>query len=273
MLVVPVNHQVLIFKSGNLAGPPDVVAGGGSPNCSASELRQPRSAFLTRLGQLIVADSFNNRVLIWNTVPDIPQLGAPDVVLGQRSVDRCQPNDDNGDGTTAATARTMSMPSSVWSDGVRLVVADSDNHRILVWDSFPTAGDTNSHRADHVLGQANPTSIAPNRGSLLPSGMSLDRPFSIDVSGEGELAVADLGNNRVLIWKAIPTTDGQLADFVVGQSDFVHRHSNDVEQKGVSGATPNAKTLNSPGGVRFHGRNLIVNDGGNDRVLVWREND
>jgi len=28
-----------------------------------------------------------------------------------------------------------------------------------------------------------------------------------------------------------------------------------------------------PQGARFHGRNLIVNDSGNNRVLVWREAD
>lgn len=36
---------------------------------------------------------------------------------------------------------------------------------------------------------------------------------------------------------------------------------------------PSAKTLSFPTGVRFHDRNLIVNDRNNARVLVWREKD
>jgi hypothetical protein len=32
--------------------------------------------------------------------------------------------------------------------------------------------------------------------------------------------VADLGNNRVLIWNSIPTTNQKAADVVVGQKDM-----------------------------------------------------
>jgi hypothetical protein len=41
------------------------------------------------------------------------------------------------------------------------------------------------------------------------------------VASDGSiLAVADTSNNRILIWKSIPTTFGQPADIVLGQKDF-----------------------------------------------------
>jgi hypothetical protein len=276
-LVATAAHRVHIYSSApgsqDHAANPDISVGTILPDCSASSMRQPRSAFLTALGQLIVADTFNNRVLIWSTVPDASPIGNPDVVLGQRRMNTCVENDDDGDGTRDATpsAQTLDHPTSVWSDGVRLVVADRGNHRVLVWDSFPSAADPDSHRASHVLGQETPSGASPNAGGL--SASSLSNPFSVDVSAAGELAVADSTNNRVLIWKSIPTGNAQPADYVVGQSDFTHRHANDVDQSGNHGPTPSAKTLSDPTGARFHGRSLIVSDSGNDRVLVWREMD
>lgn len=278
-LVVTAGHQVHIFNSAPVSqeDAPNVSSSTGAPGCSASQLRQPRSAFLTPQGQLVVADSFNHRVLIWNAVPDDGLLGNANIVLGQQNMTKCAENDVDGDGTTdSATAATMAFPSSVWSDGVRLLVADEANHRVLVWNTFPSEGDALSLLPSQILGQQNFTFVGPNGGQNTSSATSLLRPSSVDVSADGELAVADSGNNRILIWNSIPTDDdprGQAANHVVGQSDFVHRHPNDASQSGTSGAVPSAKTLKDPIGVLFHGRDLIVNDHGNDRVLIWHEGD
>lgn len=271
-LVVTAAHQVHIFDSApdSQSDRPDVSIGDPINGCSSTRLRQPKSAVLTPLGQLVVADTFNHRVLIWSTVPEAGTVVPADIVLGQRSMIRCVENDDDGNGTVdTASNGTMFFPVSVWSDGVRLLVADNRNHRILVWDSFPTAADPDSQRASRVLGQETFRDTRPNRGGSA-SATSLAFPSSVDVSQAGELAVADYGNNRVLIWPSIPD-NFQPAGFVVGQSDFTHRSANDVDQRGETGTVPSAATLSSPSGARFHGRNLIVNDTGNDRVLVWRE--
>ena len=272
-LVATGNHQVHIFDPApqSSTDAPVVSIGEAAGGCSASRLQQPQSAFVTPLGQLIVADTFNHRVLIWNTVPDAGTLAEADIVVGQRNMGTCVENDDDGDGTSgAATNGTMYFPKSVWSDGERLLVADTNNHRILVWDTFPSADDPDSLRATHVIGQESFSGASRNRAADTPDANSLYFPASVDVSEAGEMAVADTNNHRVLIWRSIPT-DGQAAQFVVGQSNFSHYHANDVEQVGAEGTAPSAKTLSSPSGARFHGRNLIVNDRGNDRVLVWRE--
>jgi hypothetical protein len=264
-LVVATGTGVHIFNSAADidAGDPNVSTGGSG--CNASSINQPGAAYLTSQGQLIVADSFNNRVLIWNTVPVTGILGEADVVLGQESPNTC---DQNRGGLPGR--QTMSFPWSVWSDGVRLVVADSGNNRVLIWDSFPTAADQDSLLPNYVLGQGSFTEVDTNRGMDEPSSTSLSWPSSVDVSAEGQLAVTDGDNNRVLIWTALPARDTEAAAYVIGQRDFVHGAANDPDQSGQDGNTPSAKTLSFPDGVRFHGRNLIVVDNSNSRVLVWR---
>ena len=101
---------------------------------------------------------------------------------------------------------------------VRLAVADTDNHRVLLWNAFPrgaSVGDPEGAQPDLVLGQSGFTSAAANRGST-PSLATLNRPTSVASDGT-RLAVADSGNNRVLIWLAWPANSGQAADVVLGQ--------------------------------------------------------
>lgn len=264
-LVVAADFEVHIFDSAaDLdSGTPNI--SGGGLGCSASTLNQPASAYLTPLGQLIVADAWNHRVLIWNALPATNTLGDADIVLGQADPESCNQNRGASPGQ-----QTMAYPWSVWSDGVRLVVADSGNNRVLVWDSFPTAADQASHLPKHVLGQVSFTEAGENQSLDEPTSTSLSWPASVDVSESGELAVADSDNSRVLIWSSLPTRDTEPAAYVIGQGDFVHDAANDPDQEGADGDTPSAKTLSFPDGVRFHGRNLIVTDHGNSRVLVWR---
>ncbi|MEM1415965.1 MAG: hypothetical protein AAGH15_13740 [Myxococcota bacterium] len=82
---------------------------------------------------------------------------------------------------------------------------------------------------------------------------------------EGPLLVADTGHHRVLGWHRRPTKDGQAADFLLGQPDYVTEARN-------AGGTPSALTMNVPTGIGpFGERGLFVCDAWNSRVLVWRE--
>ena len=269
-LIVASAFTVSILNSAPTGGvaDPDVFAGDGSSGCSASQLEEVTAAALTPDGRrLIVADTDNHRVLIWNDVDQATgALGAADVVLGQEGMNTCEANADG-----SPDSGTLSQPRSVWSDGLRLIVSDAGNNRLLVWNDITNI--TDFQAPDVVIGQQDDSEAEPNRGQGAPSGISLSGPRGVDVSALGELAVADTGNNRVLIWRAIPNTADKQADLVVGQSDFTHGAANDPGQTGQHGTTLSAKTLSMPEGVRFHGRNLIVNDHGNHRVLVWRESD
>src|SRR5260221_8490412 len=102
-----------------------------------------------------------------------------------------------------------------------------------------SAGDTT---ADLVLGQLNFTSANPHR----PSAVQLSGPWAaaIDTSvSPNRLFVADTANNRVLGFKSVSSlTNGQSADLVIGQPDYVSGAPN----RGA--ATPTAASLNIPTG-------------------------
>lgn len=270
LVAATANDMILIYNEIPTAGnvPANATAGEGF-GCDSTHLTGPNAAYLTPAGngqRLIVADTFNHRVLIWFNVPSSGPAGPADRVLGQQGMNTCEANADG-----SAGRETLNAPSSVWSDGTKLIVADTGNNRVLIWNDISDVSDFQG--ADVVIGQQNFLATEPNRGQPTPSGITLSTPRTVDVSASGELAVTDAGNSRVLIWRAIPSSADRLPDFVVGQGDFFHGAANDINQTGVPGTALSAKTLRNPTGARFHGRNLIVNDGGNDRVLVWHESD
>ncbi|TFZ05995.1 hypothetical protein EZ313_04920 [Ramlibacter henchirensis] len=228
---------------------------GGAPDCKANLLKEPEDAIITPRGQLVVADTENNRVLIWDQVPEPGSTTDATFVVGQASKGACTRNA----GRTAPDEFTLSGPTSVWSDGVQLVVVDRGNQRVLIFD-FPTA---DFPAAKRVIGQSNFNDSLPDAGLGIATNVGLSSPRSIDVRDSGQMAVADTENNRVLIWDTFPATDGQAADQVIGQDDFTGSGLN-------AGGSPAANTLSSPTGVRFDGRNLIVVDSDNSRVLVFR---
>src|SRR5262249_8678624 len=103
------------------------------------------------------------------------------------------------------------------------------NNRVLIYNnvsgSFP-AVDTQlppvgtvrcsvcGGAANLVVGQPNFSNTAIN-----PTQAGMRVPTAVASDGT-HLAVADTGNNRVLIWNSIPTANGRPADVVIGQKDF-----------------------------------------------------
>ncbi|WP_156385634.1 hypothetical protein [Ramlibacter sp. Leaf400] len=259
-LVVVEDNLVAIFDAvpDEPPGAPAATAGGGAP-CTASALNGPRAAYLTPAGQLVVADTGNHRVLIWDPIPaGGGALGNARVVLGQQRKDTCVANDRDGNrASDAPSAETLNGPTSVWTNGEKLIVVDRRNHRVLIWDNLPTE---DAQAANHVIGQSDFDKALTNAGGPAPTASTLFDPISVDVSETGEMAVVDRQNNRVLIWNSIPTSSTQPADRVVGHADFV---------TGTPGP-PSATSMNNPSGVRFDGQNMIVVDGSNNRVLVFR---
>jgi hypothetical protein len=182
--------------------------GAGNP------LLAPRGVW-TVGGQLIVADTGQNRVFIWHRIPET-EFAEPDLVLGQLE------NADTGRNAGGSTsANSLQYPSGLWSDGERLVVADAWNHRVLVWHRFPTHS---GQAADVVIGQTNFTNNLPNIGGIgtPPSARSLNWPYGVFSDGQ-RLWVADTGNRRVLMYDQIPTESGMVADGVIGKPGFAER--------------------------------------------------
>ena len=234
--------------------------------CSVSELDSPETAIMAGV-RLVVTDTRNHRVLIWDTLPAISGQDA-DIVLGQPDFEKCMPNNDATSG--GPSARTFNEPAGVWSDGTRLVVNDSLNNRVLIWNSFPTA---NYAPADVVLGQSDFANTAANDvdqdgiSDGGPDSRTLSYPYDgVDFNGE-QLCIADSDNNRVLVWDSFPSGNFQPADRVIGQPDFLSDLANDATGDG-SGDDPGPTTLDSPNGCYFNGNRLFIGDQDNNRILI-----
>jgi uncharacterized protein (TIGR03437 family) len=218
---------------------------------------------------MAVADTANNRVLLWNSIPTT--MGQPaDLVLGQ--------SDFTTLGPVVVTASAFRAPQGVWIKNGKLFVADTQNNRVLIWNSIPTK---NNQAADIVLGSPNFTSV-PNQDLTKqnPTGAAnlLLTPTSVTSDGT-RLFVSDLGFNRVLIWNKIPTTNQQPADVEIGQVDFTGSTVNDSTHLCASNGVDSsnnptypsicAATLSFPRFALSDGTRLYIADAGNDRVLVY----
>jgi hypothetical protein len=213
----------------------------------------PRGCWAEPGGPLIVADTGNHRVLIWRELPRADAT-LPDLVLGQP--------DFSSDGRNRGGApgpNTLHVPTGVLLWRGCLVLADSWNHRVLIWREVPLHAAT---PADLVLGQRSMEAGELNRGGI-PAPDSFYWPYGLATDGQ-RLYVADSNNRRVLIWNDLPQTDGQPADLVLGQASFTMGEEN-------AGGTPNASSMRWPHGIATDGTRLLLADAGNNRVLVWNQ--
>ncbi|HXM44793.1 MAG TPA: hypothetical protein VN924_26385 [Bryobacteraceae bacterium] len=237
---------------------------------------------------LAVADTLNNRVLIWNTLPTTMNQ-PPDVVVGQTSFTT---NAFPGD---TPTANSLRGPQGVWIQNGMLFVADTMNDRVLIYNSIPAA---NGAAADIVLGQPNMTTyVQVNIADQTTNAAANNLLTPVSVTSDGtRLFVADLGYNRVLIWNTIPTTNQQQADVEVGQPNMTTGISDDAfsTPSSYTGTLPAPETavmctvsngvdsndnptypglceytLSFPRFALSDGANLYIADGGNDRVLIY----
>lgn len=217
---------------------------------SMAWMYSPRGVFLGE-DHLVVADSGNHRVLIWNGVPDTDEQPA-DVVLGQP--------DGQTEGPAAGgrgPERGMHLPTGVLIHDGRLVVADAWHHRILIWNTVPTVSDT---APDIILGQPDASSVEVNRGADC-SASSFYWPFGIAMVGSA-FWVADTGNRRVLGWRnGIPQAD-QPADVVLGQPDA----SSNAENRGADAGPASFRWAHDIAGNEDL---LLIADAGDHRVLGW----
>jgi methionine-rich copper-binding protein CopC len=252
------NHRVSIYNTLPTGAPGtiDVVLGQGDKitgapgGCVAGGMQTPEAVWVVG-GKIIVPDGEHHRVLIWNSVPTVDGVPA-DLVLGQADMTSCSANRG-----AAAAANSLNLPSAVWSDGTRLVVADTVNSRVLIWNNFPTS---NGQAADLVLGQADFVSVDPNRGGVTAAANTMQYPQLGVFVLNNQLFVADAYNNRVLVWNSFPTSNGQAADAVIGQANFTSI---------APGTT--ASTLNRPVGIFAVGSQLFVTDALNNRVMIYND--
>jgi hypothetical protein len=196
------------------------------------KLNSPKAVHIIEDRLLAIADSANNRVLIFRlplndkSVPDIEISGLKD-------------------------------PAGLFYDGKRFFIADTGNSRILMWNEMPKSS---SKEFDLVLGQSSVTGVSPNKGKGFPNYNTMMYPTDVYSDGQS-LYVADTGNNRVLVFDKIPTMNGWHADAVIGQKKFKDMFSN-MGSKNIEDG------LNSPTGIFIFNERMYITDHGNNRVLV-----
>jgi hypothetical protein len=157
------------------------------------------------------------------------------------------------------SAATLSGPEGLASDGTRLAVADTGNHRVLIWSQIPTA---TGAPADVILGQATADRSSPNAAGAAGAS-TLKGPRGLASSADAFL-VADAGNHRVLVHGTLATLVGfDAARVVIGQTGFGASQPN----RGLP--APTFETLKAPGDVLVAGERLYVADTENHRVLAW----
>jgi hypothetical protein len=259
------NHRVLIWnglptKDGQPAdvvlGQPDAssegrAAGGRGPE---NGMNLPTGVLIHR-GQLIVADAWHHRILVWRELPKAHGT-PPDLVLGQPDPSSVEPNSGR-----ECSASTLYWPFGIAMIGSTFWVADTGNRRVLGWSGgLPEPGQS----ADIVLGQPDASHREENRGAEVGR-HSFRWPHSLTGTDQ-LLLVADAGDHRVLGWSPQPPAD-QPADLVLGQPGFTTAHEWPYgPQTGDRLRFPYAVSLDSAG-VPAH--RLAVADTANNRILLW----
>jgi uncharacterized protein (TIGR03437 family) len=188
---------------------------------------------------LYVADTYNNRILAWKnaTSTTLTNQQAPDLIIGQPDACTTLPTINGG----------LYLPTGLLVDSKsNLYVVDGANNRVLRYPA-PFAGakaaacpagtstQISTSIPDIVLGQPDKfTSNRGNQGAAIsaqticlyrgcPSGGSFALFSSLAMDSNGDLFLADAGNDRVLRYSAPLLTSGAVdpaADLVIGQVSF-----------------------------------------------------
>lgn len=175
------------FTSGQAA---DIMLSGAGFNNSGGPLLFNHPGNIASDGiHFLLADRNNNRVLIWNKLPtgNTP----PDLVLGQKDF---VGNDAGTD------LDRLNWPVAVAVANGKVVVGDTNNDRVLIWNSIPAK---NGQSPDLVL--------ADERGN---SKGNIGWPWAVWTNGE-KLITTSTGGTKTLIWNSFPVKNNQESDIVL----------------------------------------------------------
>lgn len=215
-----------------------------NPGAANSQYLQGANCAISNGTKIFITEGYVHRCSIW----DVPTASFPTLtnVIGQANATSGSSNQGG-----AANLNTLSNPNGMAADGTKLFIADQSNNRVLIYNTIPTANNTN---ADVVVGQPDGTTTSAGT-----SASKFSSPSSVAVRN-GKMAIVDYSNNRVLIYNSIPTSHGASADVVIGQPN-----------KGTNTSGLSAYQLSSPNYVWIDEQNrLFIADTTNIRVLVYK---
>jgi sugar lactone lactonase YvrE len=203
-----------------------------APSDGPLGLSKPSGIFLDRFGRLWVADSGNNRVVMYQDASSRIYPISADKTFGRANSGLGMLN-MTSPYTPSPSSTSMHSPSSVWVDSSdRLWVSDSGNARILRFDNI--SNKTSGTAANGVLGKMD---------FITPGPYYIEGPTSIGgiaISPTGSLFVSQPIYNRVIRFdNAANLSNGASPNSVLGQPDF----STD------SGPAPGSSSLSDPSGI------------------------
>jgi sugar lactone lactonase YvrE len=210
---------------------------------NASSVSGPAGIAFDATGNLWVVDGSNSRVLEFKT--PLSSGESASTVLGESDF-------ITSGGFSSANQTNLNIPFGLAFDSSgNLWVSDSSNNRIVEFKAPFSNGETESL----VLGQANFTG-----SNSATTQTNLNSPRGIAFDSSGNLWAADLGNSRVVEFKA-PLSTGESESLVIGQTNFTSGIQ-DIPGCPQSCATQtSAASLNQPYSVAFDSSgNLWVTD-------------
>ena len=252
------NHRVLGFNTIPQANgaTADFVLGQGSMSdrnanfFGAGDDRNLNHPYATHAigGRLYIVDKDNNRIVVFNTLPT--STASANFVIGQADFNGT--GSGGADYTFGGNTDFLSSPYDILVYSNRLYVSDTGHHRILVFNTIPSASNA---RPTFVIGHVGTTQVLANQGGSI-SATGLNFPTSMAAQND-KLAVADQVNNRVLFYDLPITGHGASAQQVLGQSGM---------GTGSSGTTQTTFSLVK--GLIFANGYIWAADGGNNRIKV-----
>lgn len=261
------NNRVLVYNLNNSNAltdrVPDAVLGqlnftSNAAATSQNGMKLPSAlAYDSTDKKLFVGDTGNHRVLIFNAASTFTNGQLAEVVLGQP---------DFATAGVSYHSWGMKSPSGLVyarnGSVKRLFVADTGNHRVLIFNA--AAGFSDKQSSVAVLGQAG---YGSNSAGTTISRMRSPSGLAYDIPGK-RLFVADTNNNRVLMFDVESIGDGEDASRELGQpieTAFTSR--------GVI-TPPTAWSMNEPVGLAYDAstKKLFVSVSAENRILVFHVN-
>ena len=210
----------------------------GQPGMDPARLNFPQGVGETDSGWTYVADTMNNRVVLFKNDGD----SLSDMVL-------------NPSGTPGTGPYQLKTPTDVDSDSSgNIYVADTGNHRVAVYD-------TNGAYL-YILGET---------GVNLSDAFHLSNPMGLKLGGDDKLYIADTGNNRVVRITSASLVLGAAEAFVAPENVAVDIGADKIVEwaragflTGIVSVSGLAPVLNS----LLPGLSAIPDSSGNELVSV-----
>lgn len=229
----------------SIAGTGEAAFGGDGGPARDAQLNQPGGTAIDAGGNVLLADTYNNRIR--RVGPD----GTIDTVAG-RDKRGFSLTEEGGSATDAKLNRPMAVAAGANGD---VFIADTGNSRIRK----VTTDGTISAVAGTTDLQGSPLSgFYGDDGPATEAALS--QPTSVAVDGEGNVFIADTGNHRV----RKVATDGKITT-VAGMGGVTL--FNLGTYSGDGGPATQAG-LSSPRGVAVAGGKIYIADMGNSRIRM-----